>query len=164
MKLQRGLSRLCGGLAAVALFCIMMLTLVDVTGRKVLSESVPGSLELTELLMVLVIFASLPLVSLRGEHVVFDSLDHLLSARWQRLQQGLVNVICAAALGGLAWLMAVKGGNMLEYGDVTSQLKWPLGPFVYLMSFLCGVTALVHLGLIFNPEPAAHDHSGEGAL
>jgi TRAP-type C4-dicarboxylate transport system permease small subunit len=30
---------------------------------------------LTELLMVVVIFAGLPLVSLRGEHVVFDSLD-----------------------------------------------------------------------------------------
>jgi TRAP-type transport system small permease protein len=59
----------------VALFAIMALTLVDVSGRKLLSQSVPGSLELTELLMVVVIFAALPLVSLRGEHVVFDSLD-----------------------------------------------------------------------------------------
>ena len=56
-------------------------TLVDVGGRKVLSASVPGSLELTELLMVVVIFAGLPLVSLRGEHVVFDSLDAVLSMR-----------------------------------------------------------------------------------
>ena len=73
--LRRVLEALCGTLAASALFGIMWLTLVDVAGRKAISTSVPGSLELTELLMVLVIFAGLPLVSLRGEHVVFDSLD-----------------------------------------------------------------------------------------
>ena len=44
----------------------MWLTLFDVAGRKALSASVPGSLELTELLMVVVIFAGLPLVSLHG--------------------------------------------------------------------------------------------------
>ena len=75
MALKKLLESLCSLLAAVALFAIMWLTLVDVTGRKLLSASLPGSLELTELLMVVVIFAGLPLVSLRGEHVVFDSLD-----------------------------------------------------------------------------------------
>ena len=49
------LAQWCGVLAALALFGIMVLTLVDVTGRKLLSASVPGSLELTELLMVVVI-------------------------------------------------------------------------------------------------------------
>ena len=39
---------LCSALAASALFAIMALTLVDVSGRKLLSTSVPGSLELTE--------------------------------------------------------------------------------------------------------------------
>ena len=80
MALKKLLEALCSALAAVALFAIMWLTLVDVTGRKLLSASVPGSLELTELLMVVVIFAGLPLVSLRGEHVVFDSLDPLPAA------------------------------------------------------------------------------------
>jgi TRAP-type C4-dicarboxylate transport system permease small subunit len=46
-----------------------------VLGRKLAENSIPGSLELTELLMVVVIFAALPLVSERGEHVEFDSLD-----------------------------------------------------------------------------------------
>jgi TRAP-type C4-dicarboxylate transport system permease small subunit len=37
--------------------------------------------------MVVVIFAGLPLVSLHGEHVVFDSLDPLLPPWLRRLQQ-----------------------------------------------------------------------------
>ena len=58
-RLKTLLATLTGAIAALALFAIMALTLVDVSGRKVLSTSVPGSLELTELLMVVVIFAGL---------------------------------------------------------------------------------------------------------
>ncbi|HEX6722306.1 MAG TPA: TRAP transporter small permease [Burkholderiaceae bacterium] len=156
--LRRLLEWLCGSLAAVALFAIMILTLVDVSGRKALSESVPGSLEMTELLMVVVIFAGLPLVSLAGEHVVFDSLDPWLP-KWLRRAQGLlVDLVCAAALLGLAWLMWAKAGEMAGYGETTAQLKLPKAPFVYGMSVLCALTAVVH-GLLML-APVAHHHIG----
>jgi len=149
--LKKLLSTLCGLLAATALFAIMLLTLADVTGRKLLSQSVTGSLELTELLMVAVIFAGLPLVSLRSEHIVFDSLDPYLPRALRRVQQALVDLFCVAALGGIAWLMWLKAGQMGEYGDITAQLKLPLSPFVYLMSALCALTALVHATLVVRP-------------
>ncbi len=146
--MKKLIETLCSVLAALALFAIMWLTLVDVSGRKLLSESVPGSLELTELLMVVVIFAGLPLVSLRGEHVVFDSLDTFLPAGLRRAQQAFIDGLCAAALAGVGWLMWTKGSQMLEYGDTTQQLKLTLGWFVHLMSVLICVTALAHLLLI----------------
>jgi len=149
--LRRYLATLCGLLAALALFAIMALTLVDVGGRKLLSASVTGSLELTELLMVVVIFAGLPLVSLAGEHVVFDSLDRWLSPAVRRVQQALVDLLCMVALGGLAWLMWLKAGQMASYGDITAQLKLPLPLFVYLMSVLCAVTAALHGLLVWRP-------------
>jgi len=154
--LRRTLEVLCSALAAAALFAIMWLTLVDVGGRKAISTSVPGSLELTEMLMVLVVFAGLPLVSLRGEHVVFDSLDPLLAAWLRRAQAALVNLLCAVALAGVAWLMWQKAGQMVSYGDTTAQLKIPQGPFVYLMSALCALTALVHLLLLTAPTLPTH--------
>ncbi len=157
--MKKALSTLCGVLAALGLFAIMWLTLVDVSGRKLLDGSVPGSLELTELLLVLVIFSGLPLVSLHGEHVVFDSLDPLLPPWLRRVQQVIVDGFCLCALGGIAWLMWTKAGQMTEYGDTTAQLKWPLGPFVYGMSVLCGVTALVHGMLMIKPDL----HAGSGA-
>jgi TRAP-type transport system small permease protein len=155
---RRLLAVLCGVLAAAALFGIMMLTLVDVSGRKLLDSSVPGSLELTELLLVLVIFSGLPLVSLQGEHVVFDSLDPWLPPRFKRVQQVIVDAFCLAALAGIAWVMWTKAGQMVEFGDTTAQLKLPLGPFVYLMSVLCGITAVVH-GLLMI-RPVAHHAIG----
>jgi TRAP-type transport system small permease protein len=160
---KRLFDALCGLLAATALFSIMALTLVDVTGRKLFNHSITGSLELTEILMVVVIFAALPLVSLHGEHVVFDSLDHLMPRWLRRLQQAVVDLGCAAALGGLAWLMWDKATQMASYGDTTAQLQLPLGPFVQLMAVLCAVTAVVHLLLML--QPTAHHHIGvdEGA-
>lgn len=157
-RLKRALEALCGVIAATALFAIMALTLVDVGGRKAISTSVPGSLELTELLMVVVIFAGLPLVSLRGEHVVFDSLDPLLERTIRRAQGLVVDLVVTVLLGGLAWLMWAKAGQMAEFGDTTAQLKIPQPPFVYLMSGLLGVTALVHLLLAF--APTGHHHPG----
>jgi len=156
--MKKLIETLCSVLAALALFAIMWLTLVDVSGRKLLSESVPGSLELTELLMVVVIFAGLPLVSLRGEHVVFDSLDTFLPAGLRRAQQAFIDGLCAAALAGVGWLMWTKGSQMLEYGDTTQQLKLTLGWFVHLMSVLIYVTALAHLLLMF--APVSHHHPG----
>ncbi len=156
--MRKLIDTLCGSLAALALFGIMWLTLFDVAGRKLLSQSVPGSLELTEILMVVVIFAGLPLVSLHGEHVVFDSLDPLIEAWVRRAQHFIVDGLCAAALFGVAWLLWVKAGNMLEYGDTTAQLHISQGPFVYLMSVLCAATGLIHVMLMF--KPVSHHHPG----
>jgi TRAP-type C4-dicarboxylate transport system permease small subunit len=158
LKLKSLLSTLCGVLAALALFGIMMLTLVDVSGRKLLSTSVPGSLELTELLLVVVIFAGLPLVSLqrRTRGVRF--------ARPAAAAPGCGGAAGAGrpvrlrrALLGVAWLMWTKGSQMIEYGDTTAQLKLPLGPFVYLMSVLCAVTAAVHGLLALQPDDSGVD-------
>ena len=152
------LERLCSALSALALFSIMGLTLVDVVARKLLAGSVPGSLEVTELLLVVVIFAGLPLVSLHGEHVVFDSLDPLLPRAVRRVQGLVIDLLCACGLMVIGWVMWTKAGQMLEYGDKTQQLGLTLGWFVYLMSVLIFITAAVHLLLL--AAPVAHHHIG----
>ncbi len=151
LGLKKLLNALCGTLAAAALFSIMLVTTVDVVGRKFFAASLPGALELTELLMVAVIFAGLPLVSLQNEHVVFDTLDHRLPPGLLRLQRAVIDVLCAAALAGLAWLLWVKAGQMASYGDTTAQLKLPVWPFVGAMAVLCGLTAAVHAAHAVSP-------------
>jgi TRAP-type transport system small permease protein len=154
--LKKLLVSLCGLLAALALFGIMGLTFVDVMGRKFFSGSLPGALELTELLMVVVIFTSLPLVALAGEHVVFDSADRWLPRWLQRSQQAVMELFSALAMAGLSWLMWVKAGNLTEYGDTTAQLKLPLGAFVYLMSALLALAAVAHLMVLLRPVAVHH--------
>ena len=158
--MKKILELLCGLLSGTALFAIMALTFFDVLGRKFLSNSIPGSLELTELLMVVVIFGALPLVSERGEHVEFDSLDPYLPQWLRKLQAVLVNVLCGAVLFGLAYVMWGSAGQFLQNGETTAQLKILKAPFLYGMSVLCAVTAVIHLFLI--AQPPAERMEGEG--
>lgn len=163
--MKRILVTVCGLLCAAALFGIMVLTFFDVIGRKLVDNSIPGSLELTELMMVAVIFGALPLVSLRGEHVTFDSLDAHLPAAVRRAQAVIVHLLCAAALLGLAWLMWQMGGQFSETGETTAQLRIVKAPFIYGMAVLCGLTGLVHLAQLARPAAvrAGTDADAEGA-
>lgn len=159
--MKNALEKLCGLLCASALFAIMALTFFDVAGRKLLSQSIPGSLELTELLMVVVIFAGLPLVSARGEHVVFDSLDSVWPAWVLKMQNMLVHGLCAALMLGLAYVMWQTGNQFAANGETTAQLQFSKSPFIYGMALMCSVTGVLHLGLAYKPAAALAE--GEGA-
>jgi len=159
--MKKLLELLCGLLSGAALFAIMALTFFDVLGRKLAGNSIPGSLELTELLMVAVIFGALPLVSERGEHVEFDSLDPYLPLWLRRIQSVVVHVLCAVVLMGLGWLMWRSGGQFLESGETTAQLKILKAPFLYGMGILCAATGVIHLFLL--AQPPIEKAEGEGA-
>lgn len=144
----------CGLLAAAALFGIMWLTVVDVTGRKFFNNSVPGGLEMTEILMVCVIFAGLPLVSWRGEHVVFDTFDRMTPAWLREVQVRAVHVLCFATFCWLGWLMVGKAQRFASYGETTSYWQLPIYPVGYTMAVLLAVTGLAHLALaILGDQP-----------
>ena len=150
--MKKSLELLCGTLAGLALLAIMFLTFFDVGGRKLLDNSITGSLELTELLMVVVIFGALPLVSEKGEHVVFDSLDPIVPPWLRRVQRALVNLLCGGLLLGLGWLMVKTGNDFMDTGETTAQLKILKAPFIYGMATLCAFTGLVHLSLMFSDD------------
>ena len=160
MILKKLLETACGLLAGLALFAIMVLTFLDVSGRKILSHSITGSLELTELLMVVVIFGALPLVSERGEHVVFDSLDAILPEFIQKIQRAVVHLLCAGALLSLAWLMWRTGQDFVASGETTAQLKILKAPFIFGMGLLCGFTGVVHLSMMFQPLDTENAEGG----
>ncbi len=154
-----------GLMAAMALFSIMWLTVIDVTGRKFLSQSVPGSLELTEVLMVVVIFAALPMVSWRSEHVVFDTLDSFIPAWLRGIQARMVHLVCAGAFAFFGRLMVMRAERFAEYGDTTVHLALSIAPVAWLMAALLAVTGLAHLLLAFIPvAPDGHaQHAAEGS-
>jgi TRAP-type C4-dicarboxylate transport system permease small subunit len=148
--LERGL----GYVAALALFGMMVLTFADVVGRK-FGSSIAGSLELTELLMLVVIFVGLPIASLKGEHVFFDLLDQFLPEYLRRIQSALANAICAALLLGAAWLVWGRAARTAVQGDITAQLAITIAPFQYMAAALLLLTALMHFVLMFRPPIAA---------
>lgn len=149
------LEKICGAVGGLALFAIMTLTFFDVGGRKFLSQSVTGSLELTEMLMVVVIFSTLPLVSLREEHVAFGSLDPFWPPSFLRVQRFVVQLVCGLALLWAGYLMFLVGMENASSGEVSAQLEIPRYPFLFAMGVFCALAGLVHVSLSFTPAPEA---------
>jgi TRAP-type transport system small permease protein len=139
------LDRVLGAAAAILLFCLMMVTTVDVIGRYIFNWPLRGGFEITELLLLTLIFAGLPLVSRADEHVTMDFIDQALRPRGRRLLRRLVDLVCGAIILGLAWRVWVKAGKIAGYGDTTEVLRILVGPFVYFMAIMVAVTAVVHL-------------------
>ena len=160
--MNKFLDRLCSLISGLALFAIMVLTFFDVTGRKLFDHSITGSLELTELFMVVVIFGALPLVSRKGEHVVFDSLDSFWPTGFVKFQKSLVNLLCSFALLALGWLMISTGIDFASFGETTAQLKISKAPFIMGMGFMCALAGIVHLILVF--QPLSSDEESEGGV
>lgn len=145
--------RVSGALVAASLSAVLALTLVDVIGRRVLGRSLPGALEVTELLMVALIFGALPLVSMHREHVQFESVDRLLPPHVLSVLDRLADAVMAVAYGGLALLAARKAGQLHAYGEVTNQLSLPAWPAALLMACAGAACAVLHLSRAVGARP-----------
>ena len=142
-----------GAAAAILLFCMMALTTADVIGRYFFNWPLRGAFELTELLLLTLIFAGLPLASRADEHVTLDFIDMALGARGPPAAAPAVDLVCGLIILGLAWRVFIKAGKIAGYGDTTDVLRIPVGPFVYFMALMVAVTAIVHLIKAFSRPP-----------
>ena len=125
---------------------MMLLTVVDVVARYVFSRPVRGAFEVTELMLVVLIFAGLPLVSFSEEHAVMDFIDRVMGARARRWLRRAVEATSAAFMLLMAWLMWIKADRIWAYRDATDVLRIVYGPFVYFMAFTLALAGVIHLG------------------
>jgi TRAP-type transport system small permease protein len=136
--------------AAALLMALMLLTCLDVGGRYFLNRPVSGAFELTEMMLAALIFAGLPLVSLRGEHVTVDLFDSVTPDWLLRIQHALACAIGVGCTGYLAWRLWLRGESMLAAGETTAQLKITLGWLAYAMAVFMALTAVSLLILSFR--------------
>ncbi len=134
---------------AVCLFILMLLTTLDVVGRYFFNEPLPGAFELTELLMVLVIFGALPIVTAQRRHIVVDILDFAVPERMRRARHFFTNVLSAVALAATLPHLWAKVMAMLGYGEVTGILGIPVVPLAMFVLVFTAATSAVFLANAF---------------
>src|SRR4029078_1698394 len=125
----------------------MFVPCFEVLGRSVLTRPIRGAFEITELGLLVLIFAGLPLVSHADEHVTMDFIDRMLPARAAAAWIRVVHAMCAAVMFFLTWQVWIKAGRISSYGDTTDVLRILVGP---LVSFIALVIALTGTVRVFN--------------
>ena len=131
--------------AAVALFVMMSVTVVDVIGRYGFRMPLPASFELTEYLMGFLVFVAVPLAAVYDENIRINLFDHFLSRTVIRMREVAFNVLAAIVVLAIGWRVFVLAGKLLGYGDSTQTLRLPLAPLAYFIAASLGLTALVLL-------------------
>jgi TRAP-type C4-dicarboxylate transport system permease small subunit len=158
-KWERQADAILGIAASFLLFCMMVLTFFDVVGRYLLNRPIRGAFEITELALLTLIFAGLPLVSHADEHVTMDFIDRLLPGRARDLWIRFMHAVCAAIMLFFAYQTWLKAGKIAGYGDTTDVLRIVVGPFVYFMTAMIALTAAMHVFKVFVPGAARASQS-----
>jgi TRAP-type C4-dicarboxylate transport system permease small subunit len=131
VKIIRIVSRLLGYIAAGILGLMMMLTVVDVFFRYVLNAPLTGAIEMSELLMVVLVFPALGWIAIERSHIRVD----LLVSTWPRRVQFIVEIITLLlALGTYAYItwQSILESRLVDM--TTSLLSIPEAPFHWVMT------------------------------
>lgn len=155
--INRGLSPLTGGASRIGsgfLAVMMLLTVVDVVGRRLFNHPQPGSLELSELMLVILISLGIAHAELRRRHITIDLMVERFRPRLQGVVNGTMYVFYLVTSVLLTWRLYVDGVAQWHTGLATGTLDLPIFYFIFVAALgfaLFSLAILVNL-LLFLAE------------
>lgn len=145
MKIIYSFSRYAGYVATVALGLMMLLTVADVFLRYFFSKPITGTTEITEFMLVIVVFPALAWCAVKKRHVNVDLLVSIFSPKVQLITDTIT------LLASLGIFIIISYHSVLESLDVnttTTFLNLPRAPFYWVMTFGFALFCLSIIGLI----------------
>jgi TRAP-type C4-dicarboxylate transport system permease small subunit len=124
-----------GLLGAFTMIGLMMLTVADVFLRKFFNAPILGSFEITEFLLVVLVFFAIPWAALKKANVKVDLIVGKLS---QRVQAAFSSVTCLLSLivtAFFGWYTIPQAVYILKLGSVSDMLEIPVYPFYFVVAF-----------------------------
>ena len=113
-------------------FCVV----ANVVGRYILRQPIVGTVELVQILAVIIVFFVLAYTELKGSHVSVDLLVSRLPRRAQAILGFIMSLLSAVLAGFIFWQGLSMGLRDLFPVPVTTvTLSIPTAPFLFAMSF-----------------------------
>ena len=139
-----------GWLTGAVLFFMMILTAIDVIARFVFSSPLPGTFEIMEFSLAIVVFSALPLVTWDQGHISVSLFEGLFQGTGRRIQQIIVLALSVIGMGVISVKMWDQGIQLNATGATTGFLLWPRAPIAYFMSAFAGLSCLLLIGLFIG--------------
>ena len=139
-------TRLSSYIAGIVLFGMMMLTTIDVICRYFFNASILGVYEVTEFMMVCLVFFSLAFAQKLKGHVAVNILVDRLSNKSQNVFDGLNFLISIILLLLIAGTSFSQGVELFHSNRVSGNLNIPVYPFFFVLTAGCVAMSLELLG------------------
>ncbi len=140
---------------------MMFLTVGDVVGRYLVGrlpffQPIPGTFELTEFMLVIIVFTALGYAQVRRDHITIDVVVSRFSSRTQSVIDSITYLFSLALFSIVTWQSAAFAYRLFLERDVSGILLIPAYPFVIvvalgsllfclvlLVNFLCSLAKVV---------------------
>ena len=152
--------------AGIALLVILALTVADITGRSAFNSPVPGTVEVTSMLLVVVVFFAVAHSEDMGDHITIDLIYERLGDRARFVLDTLADLFGIAVLALMSFQLYHFALRNVDSGAETPVLDWPIWPFVVVAALgALGYMAATSMRLIlrFMGEPVTVVDPTEGA-
>ena len=134
-KLNLTATKYINGVGVFFLFVMMMITVLDVTGRFLFNLPVTGSIEITGYLLLLTVFLGIPYASARGQHIRIDFISAKFTGRRALILESITLLVEIALFVLLVWQSISYSVLMHTMNRVTAVLRLAEAPFVLMVSF-----------------------------
>ena len=135
---------------AVALFAMMAMTTVDVTARYIFNKPIVGVFELTEYLVLILIFSFLGYTQSERAHVSVDLLLPRLPSKVVAAIDLINHLVCLALMVIIFWMGIEKALDLKTAGEASPNLGIPEYPFVFFLAAGCLVMCVEYLRNILD--------------
>ena len=116
-------------LGSVGMLLSMLICVADVIGTNFLDWPVPGTLEITESTMVLIVFGALAFTQEKRGHIRVEILHGYMSPRIQSLMDVVTHFLALLFFVLLAWYSFGELSYSWEIGEATmGTIRFPLYP------------------------------------
>ncbi len=129
-------------LCVLSLTILVLITVIDVFGRYLLGSPLPGTTEITEIILGLLIYIGLPYICRNEEHVSVSLFSNYLNKSFLKVQKVLVNLIVFILLCIIATQLYRHGIDLYSYNEITTYLEIPKAPIAFSMALLTMLAAL----------------------
>ena len=121
--------------AGAALLILLALTIADIAGRTLFNNPVPGTVEVTALILVVIVFLALAHSEDLGDHITIDLIYVRVGPRVQAAMDLFAQVLSLIVIGLMAFQIYHFALRQRDGGFESPVLEWPIWPFVLVAAF-----------------------------
>jgi len=118
-------------IALAGLTIMLGLITVDIVGAKIFKQPIPGAMDLTSLLGLVVIAFSVAQTQVMNRHITVDFLTLRLPKHLRVLVRSISTLLCILFFVVIIWRAFMHAYDMQILGDASLTVKIPLAPFAY---------------------------------
>lgn len=139
------LSRIFANISGAILALMMFLTVSDVILRYFFNRPILGAFELTEFMMVILVFCGLAYNQETQGNIAIDVVVNRLSEKRRRILSVITNLLGLGLFSLMTWRIFVYGLKIFAENQISRELRFPIFPVIFVTAFGSAILCLVLL-------------------